>query len=103
MDALLGYSNASWNVVLEKELNGINMTNSQMQIALEEKVDLSSIEQFAKEKLGMQRPDKFQINYINLQKTDYTEIPNETAEIANTDIRENILSKKVSDIIGNLF
>lgn len=60
---------------MKAELNDLNKSNTQLQAALNMKVDLEEIEKEAIQKLNMQYPDKNQIVYVNLPQTDFTEIP----------------------------
>lgn len=58
------------NIKLKKELSEINNMNAQLQLAAEKSVNLSEIEKYAEEKLGLQKPQSYQIEYINLDKED---------------------------------
>ena len=58
------------NIRLKKELDSINNTNAQLKLAAEQKVNLSDIEIYAREKLGLQKPQNYQIEYINIDKHD---------------------------------
>lgn len=56
---------------LKQELNSIKKTNEQLQVGIENALNLNAVEQSAKEKLGMQKPDNSQKVYVNLEKKDY--------------------------------
>ena len=58
------------NIRLKKELNSINNVNAQLQLAAEKTVNLSEIETYARENLGLQKPQNYQIEYINVNKHD---------------------------------
>lgn len=67
------------NLKIEKEHNKIKAEVSLAQIELERRISLSTIEAYAKQKLGMQKPTKSQIIYIDtrnfeedIQKDDIT-------------------------------
>lgn len=67
------------NLKIEKEYNKIKAEVSLAQIELERRISLSTIEAYAKQKLGMQKPTKSQIIYIDtrnfeedIQKDDIT-------------------------------
>ena len=60
----------SENIRLKKELQNINNTNAQLQLAAERMVNLSEIEAYAKNELGLQKPQNYQIEYINIDKED---------------------------------
>ena len=56
------------NLKIEKEYEKIKAEVSLAQIELERRVSLSTIEAYAKQKLGMQKPTKSQIIYIDTRK-----------------------------------
>lgn len=58
------------NIRLKKELNNINNVNAQLQLAAEKNVNLNEIETYARENLGLQKPQNYQIEYINVNKHD---------------------------------
>ena len=58
------------NIRLKKELENINNTNAQLKLAAERQVNLSEIEEYAKTNLGFQKPQNYQIEYINVNKED---------------------------------
>jgi len=63
---------------LKSELTELNKANTQTQVALNREVDLEQVEKDAIQKLGMQYPDKNQTIYVQIPKTDFTEVPIET-------------------------
>jgi len=63
---------------LKAELNEITRANNQIQVELNRKVDLGEVEKQAIQKLGMQYPDKNQMIYVQIPKTDFTEVPIES-------------------------
>lgn len=65
---------------LKTELAELNKANTQTQIALNRKVDLEQVEIDAIQKLGMQYPDKNQTVFIQIPKTDFTEVPVEQSQ-----------------------
>ncbi len=56
------------NLKIQKEYEKIKAEVSLAQIELERRVSLSTIEAYAKQKLGMQKPTKSQIIYIDTRK-----------------------------------
>lgn len=58
------------NIKLKKELTELNNANAQLQLIAEQSVNLSYVEQYAKENLGLQKPQNYQIEYINVNKQD---------------------------------
>lgn len=59
---------------LERDLSEIESTTSQQIFDLEQSVDLTEIEQEATTRLGMQRPEKYQMIYVNVKQDDVTEM-----------------------------
>ena len=58
------------NIKLKKELAELNNVNAQLQLRAEQSVNLSYVEQYAQENLGLQKPQNYQIEYINVNKQD---------------------------------
>jgi len=79
-------------IELKSDLEEINTLNAQLKFAAEKSINLSEIEKYATENLGMQKLQNYQIEYINLEKKDL--LTNEE-NIEN----ENVISKIVSNII----
>ena len=78
------------NIRLKEELNTINNVNAQLQLAAERQVNLSEIEEYAKNSLGLQKPQNYQIEYINLDKEDL--IDNKVVTENKTGIKEILLN-----------
>ena len=78
------------NIKLKKELDSINNTNAQLQLVAEKQVNLSEIEEYAKNNLGLQKPQNYQIEYINVDKTDL--IDNKVVTTNKTGIKEILLN-----------
>lgn len=58
------------NIKLKKELETLNNANAQLQLVAEQSINLSYVEEYAKENLGLQKPQNYQIEYINVNKQD---------------------------------
>lgn len=58
---------------LKKQLSLIEKENEQLQVSIENNLNLNTIEQNAKELLGMQKLDASQKKYVSLPKQDYVE------------------------------
>ncbi|MCH5211189.1 MAG: hypothetical protein J1F01_09545 [Oscillospiraceae bacterium] len=58
---------------LTKQLNELESATSQMIFNMEQSVDLAEIEKEATTRLGMQRPEKYQMIYVNVKQDDMTE------------------------------
>ena len=65
---------------LKMELSTLEKENGQLEIQLERNVDLKQIEQVAIQKLGMQYPDKTQTVLLQVNKSDFTEVPQNLEE-----------------------
>lgn len=59
---------------LKKEYNAMITTNDQIEIGIQNSLDLTQIERYAKDKLGMQKPLASQIKYIEIEKEDKVEL-----------------------------
>lgn len=65
---------------LENELTMLESNTSQKIFELEQSVDLNAVEQIASTRLNMQRPEKYQIVYINVQTDDVADITSGNVE-----------------------
>ena len=74
----------------EKELSTIQKENGQLKVAIENSLNLSEIEQKAKEELGMQKATTKQTRYVNLPKRDYIEVASEQIDMSTN---ENFLER----------
>ena len=66
---------------LKKNLATIEKENEQLKVNIENSLNLTNIEQLAKERLGMQKLDNSQKVYINLDKKDYVQSATEEVVI----------------------
>ena len=82
----------------KKELAAVEKENSQLELTIESSLNLSNIEQQAKELLGMQKLTNQQIVYVNLEKDDHIE-----AAAESVNIEEETFIDKVINIIKSLF
>ena len=77
--AVIGYrvflinSSLKEKETLKAELAEIKKQNEQLEVNIEQQMNLNTIEQEAKEKLGMRKLDNNQKVYVNLNKEDFTE------------------------------
>lgn len=83
---------------LKKELASVEKENSQLELAIESNLNLSNVEQQAKELLGMQKLTSKQIVYVNLDKDDYIEPAAESVNIA-----EESIFQKAANLVKGLF
>ena len=84
----------------KQKLASIEKTNGQLEVNIESSLNLSNIEESAKEKLGMQKLDNNQKVYVNLDKKDYVEVGSQDAEITNEETT-NWFEKIINKIFGN--
>lgn len=59
---------------LDRVYNELKNENSHLRLALERDTDLDNIKKVAEERLGMQKPDRYQIVYINVSRSDFTSL-----------------------------
>lgn len=60
----------------EKNLARLQKENSLLRVEIEKALDIDQIQQIAENRLGMQKPDRSQIVYMNIQKSDSTVVLN---------------------------
>ena len=81
----------------KKELSEMVKINEQAQVNIESNINLQNVEEVAKDKLGMQKLEKDQKVYVNINKEDYTESGTEDI------IKEETDSNWFTRIISNIF
>lgn len=59
---------------MQSQLTELTEANNQMILDIEKNLDLKKIEEIAINELGMKRPDKYQIVYVNVEQNDYAEV-----------------------------
>lgn len=82
---------------LKNNLAAVEKENEQLKVNIENNLNLKTVEQSAKEKLGMQKLDNAHTVYINLPKQDYVEAA--TEEIKEED-NSSIFQKIINFITG---
>ncbi len=55
------------------ELEALITSNEKLQFEIDRALDLDTVEDIARNQLGMRRAEKYQTIYINLEQTDYVE------------------------------
>ena len=84
---------------LKAELEAIEKENAQTEVAIESNLNLTNLEQQARNVLGMQKLTNRQTEYISLPKTDYIEVASE-----HVVIEENKgIFEKIGDFFAQLF
>lgn len=82
---------------LESQLADMEAITSQKAFDLDHSIDLATIEEEATTRLGMQRPEKYQMIYVNVPREDVTE--KTAAEVENAGDR---ISGWLKNIFGNI-
>lgn len=59
---------------IKKEYIALQTTNDQLEIGIQSSLDLTNIERYAKDKLGMQKAGASQVKYIEIAKEDKVEL-----------------------------
>lgn len=59
---------------MQNQLTELTEANNQIMLDIERNLDLNKIEEIAINELGMKRPDKYQIVYVNVEQSDYAEV-----------------------------
>jgi cell division protein FtsL len=67
----------------KKQISQLERLNEQMQVEIDRSIDLKKVEEIARTKLGMRRPEKFQMVYVKLDKSDYAEIVEQPMDNTN--------------------
>lgn len=57
---------------MEKAYNDIRNDNSRLTVEVEKQIDLSRVREIAQTKLNMMQPDKSQVTYVEIPRSDYT-------------------------------
>lgn len=65
----------------KNKLAAIEKTNGQLEVSIESSLNLSNIEESAKERLGMQKLDNSQKVYVTLEKKDYVEVASSSVKL----------------------
>ena len=95
-----------YNVISEKNLQTQNLKSElskvesnllTSQIEVEQETDLNKIEQYAKQQLGMQKPDKNQTIYVDTSQT------GSTVKVEDDDNLFNKIIQGIKDFINKIF
>ncbi|OPZ94201.1 MAG: Cell division protein FtsL [Firmicutes bacterium ADurb.Bin419] len=66
------------------EYTEIKNENTRLMVKIESELDLQKVKQIAEENLGMQQPDKYQLTYISVPKSDFTTASEEIKDEGKT-------------------
>lgn len=83
----------------QQQLALIQKENEQLEVSIENSLNLTDLEQIAREQLGMQKATSSQTKYISLPKKDYVEGATEEIKIE----QETTFIQKIIDYIMNIF
>lgn len=83
----------------KQKLASIEKTNGQLEVSIETSLNLSNIEESAKEKLGMQKLDNGQKVYVTLDKKDYIETATEDIQLVD-EVKLSWYEKIINKILG---
>ena len=84
---------------LKSELESIEKENAQLEVAIESSLNLTNLEQQARNILGMKKLTNKQTEYITLPKTDYIEAASEQVVIEE----EPGMLEKIGNFISQIF
>ncbi len=68
---------------LRSEYNDVLATNQSIQVKIDKTIDLNQLQSVAGEKLGMVRPERYQMFYVDLEMGDKTESSNKSKNQTN--------------------
>ncbi len=87
---------------LSESLAAVESYTSQKRFELEEHIDLTEVEEIATTKLGMQRPGKNQIVYVDIKQDDVCELTSKEVEGVGNNVSRMMTNIKdgICDIFG---
>ena len=83
---------------LKQQVIELQKENDQLQIAIQNELNISSVEESARTNFGMQKLTPGQTRYVNLSKKDYVSVNSETVTMPE----DNIFTK-IAEFFKNLF
>lgn len=83
---------------MKSELALIEKENEQLKVNIESQMNLTNIEQKAKDELGMQKQTKDQTRYVNIEKQDFVESASEEVTIEESESFFEKIIKMVTNI-----
>lgn len=88
---------------LRNELNHMYRINEQMEASVDRSINLRNIEQIAKNELGMQRPQQYQIVYVNVPRDDYVQILQRKPEISGWFDKIEPMIRRLTNVLEYLY
>lgn len=84
-----------------KEYNTVRDLNTRLNVNIESKMNLNKIRERAEARLGMQKPDKYQIVYVNVPKKDFSVKADSDKENNDSGIISSLMDKvgKISQLL----
>ena len=79
---------------LQGEISELESYTSQRAFELEQSIDLKTVEDVAKTRLNMQRPEQYQIEYVNVIRDDVTEVTADEVEGVQNKMKKAATSLK---------
>lgn len=83
---------------LKSDLSEVEKENKQLEVNIESKTNLGTIEEKASEELGLKKLDDSQIVYVNIEKQDYVESSTEEVKITEEENWFESLINKIKNI-----
>lgn len=83
---------------LKSDLSEVEKENKQLEVNIESKTNLGTIEEKASEELGLKKLDDSQIVYVNIEKQDYVEPSTEEVKITEEENWFESLINKIKNI-----
>jgi cell division protein FtsL len=87
----------------KKQLSQIKRVNEQLQVELDRSIDLKKVEEIARTKLGMKRPEKYQNVYVKLKRNDYAEVVDRQLEDNNQQGGFAIINRIINNVLEYLY
>ena len=84
---------------IKSQVSDIEKQNEQLRVSIENSLNLTSIEEAAKNQLGMQKLDNNQKVYLNLQKKDYVQPATEEVVIDDNQTWFDKIMEKLTQVI----
>ncbi|MCG8500615.1 MAG: hypothetical protein MJB12_09445 [Firmicutes bacterium] len=87
----------------KRDLHQLQRANEQMQVRLDSSIDLSKIEDIAKNELGMSEPKTYQMVPVTLNKNDYSEIVETQCDASGQRGSFALFLSKISNVLEYLY
>lgn len=88
---------------LQDELNRLKRITEQVKVELDSSIDLEKIERVAREKLGMKRPESYQIVHVDVNTSDYAQVLGNTPKPNTTHNLLAIIFNRINKVLAYLY